>query len=176
MREGGRARVGDWRVIGRTGPPALVPLAALGVLAIIGCFDSTSPASTGAARCDRPVQIPDAVGCAIVYGTVMSTRGQPLDSIEGSVRVADACRCTSPLLRVDDRGVFSVTIHRTAAPGSTLPPDTASATLVVLASAPKYPRHVTGAPYFDTLRVLVRFAPTGQAPVPLEVALRIPLP
>jgi hypothetical protein len=94
-----------------------------------------------------------------------------LDSIEGNVRASAECRCTTPQLRPDDRGVFSVTLHRLGAPA-----DTATVTLVVLASAPKYPRHATGAPYFDTLRVTMRFVPIGAAPAPTEVALRIPLP
>jgi hypothetical protein len=106
-----------------------------------------------------------------VFGTVTSTRGQPLDSIEGHVRASPECRCTTPDLRPDDRGIFSVTVYRLAAPA-----DTATATFVVLATARKYPRHVTGAPFFDTLRVTMPFAAIGASPVPQEVALRIPLP
>jgi hypothetical protein len=54
--------------------------------------------------------------------------------------------------------------------------DTATATVVVLASAPKYPRHITGAAYFDTLRLVLPFARMGEVPRPTQVNLRIPLP
>jgi hypothetical protein len=54
--------------------------------------------------------------------------------------------------------------------------DSALVTVVVQATAPRYPRHVTGAPYFDTAAVLLRFAAVGSAPEPRDVRLRIPLP
>jgi hypothetical protein len=102
---------------------------------------------------------------------VSSTRGEALDGIEGSVRPGAACPCPLVTLQVDDRGLFSATIYRV---GSAV--DSAVVTVVVQATAAKYPRHVTGAPYFDTAGVTLRFAPTGAAPEPREVKLRIPLP
>lgn len=106
-----------------------------------------------------------------MFGTVTSTRGDALDGIEGSIRPSPGCVCPTVTLQVDDRGLFSATVYRLA--GAV---DTARVTVVVQATAPKYPRHVTGAPYFDTSAVVLRFAGVGAAPEPLEVRLRIPLP
>ncbi|HEX4933132.1 MAG TPA: hypothetical protein VFV33_08140, partial [Gemmatimonadaceae bacterium] len=99
----------------------------------------------------------------------------PLDSIEGQVRLSDACRCSSPRLEGDDNGFFSVTVHRLGGAGGPFV-DTASATVVALASAPKYPRHVTGAAYFDTVRVVLRFVPLGATPPVNQADLRITIP
>ena len=151
------------------------PWASLVVVTVaVGCIEGSSDGVSGPARCDRAT--PDAVGCAILYGTVTNTQEVPLDGIEGSVRVGPACSCREATLQVDDRGVFSVTVYRVRTSDVIPPTDTSTGTIVVLATAAKYPRHVTGAPYFDTARVVMRFVPTGSAPVPLQVRLRIPLP
>lgn len=140
-------------------------------LGLLGCLSSEPTAVSGAARCDRPTSVAGATGCARIYGTVTSTRGIALDGIEGSVRPGPGCPCPLVTLQVDERGLFSGTIYRV---GSMV--DSAAATVVVQATDAKYPRHVTGAPFFDTLAVTLRFAATGVAPEPFEVRLRIPLP
>ena len=107
----------------------------------------------------------------MIVGTVTNTRGDALDGIEGAVRVSPSCACRETVVQIDERGIFSVTLYRL---GGAV--DTASGTVVVQATAAKYPRHVTGAPYFDTTRVLMRFAPLGKAPDLIQTRLRIPLP
>jgi hypothetical protein len=142
----------------------------------VACLEGPGSTISGPARCDRPAQVPDAVGCAIIYGTVTNTLDVPLDGIEGSVRVSAACSCREATLQVDERGVFSITVYRVQGGAVAALPDTSTGTIVVQATASKYPRHVTGAPYFDTAQVLMRFVPVGSAPIPLESRLRIPLP
>jgi hypothetical protein len=144
-------------------------VAALAVLA--ACFSGTPSEVSGPARCDRPPAVRDATGCALVFGTVTSTRGEALDGIEGSIRPGVECSCPGVTLQVDDRGLFSATVYRVGGAA-----DSAHVTIVVQATAPRYPRHVTGAPYFDTVGVVLRFAAVGSAPEPREVRLRIPLP
>jgi hypothetical protein len=141
-----------------------------------GCFGGTEPGVVGAATCDRPATLSAVTtGCALLYGSVSSTRGDALDGIEGSIRPWTGCSCQPVTLQIDDRGLFSATVYRvTGLAGAG--PDTGMVTVVVQATAPKYPRHVTGAPYFDTVAVALRFAATGSAPEPRELKLRIPLP
>jgi hypothetical protein len=115
--------------------------------------------------------VPDVTGCAFLAGAVTSTRGDALDGIEGSIRPGVTCPCAGVTLQVDERGLFSATVYRQ---GGVI--DSALVTVVVQATAPRYPRHVTGAPYFDTASVLLRFAAVGAAPEPRDVRLRIPLP
>jgi hypothetical protein len=105
---------------------------------------------------------------------VTDTAGVALDSIDGLIRLGDACVCSSPRIEGDERGVYATVVHRLPRPAGFS--DTATATVVVLASAPKYPRHITGAAYFDTLRLVLPFARIGQVPRPTQVDLRIPLP
>ncbi|MGQ0646504.1 MAG: hypothetical protein ACT4P7_02975 [Gemmatimonadaceae bacterium] len=140
------------------------------------CLGEGDLAVSGPAKCGRPAQIPDTVACAVIFGTVTNTRGDALDGIEGSVRVSATCGCRDVTLQVDERGIFSATVYRVGVGGLVPTADTATGTVLVLATAPKYPRHSTGAPYFDTTRVVMRFAPVGSAPVPLETRLRIPIP
>ena len=144
---------------------------AFGLLALLGCFSGTPSEVNGPARCARPAGVPDVTGCALLAGTVTSTRGDPLDGIEGSIRPGATCPCAGVTLQVDERGLFSATVYRQ---GGTA--DSALVTVVVQATAPRYPRHVTGAPYFDTAAVLLRFAAVGSAPEPRDVRLQIPLP
>ncbi len=141
------------------------------VAALAACLTASEPEVTGPARCERPAAVPGATGCALLFGSVTDGGGVPLDGIEGSIRPGTSCPCPTVTLQVDDRGLFSATVYRTAGT-----PDTATVTIVVQATAPRYPRHVTGAPYFDTAAVTLRFASTGAAPEPREVRLRIPLP
>lgn len=135
------------------------------------CLTAAGPEVTGPARCERPAAVPGATACALVFGSVTDLGGVPLGGIEGSIRPGTSCPCPAVTMQVDDRGLFSATVYRTAGGA-----DTASVTVVVQATAPRYPRHVTGAPYFDTAAVTLRFAATGAAPEPREVKLRIPLP
>lgn len=130
--------------------------------------------AAGPETCQPTARYPTAIGCAYVYGTVTDTRGAALDSVDGLVRLSDACACSSPRIEGDDNGVYATVVHRLARPAGFS--DTATATVVVLASAPKYPRHVTGAAYFDTLQLVLRFARVGEVPPPTQVDLRIPLP
>ncbi len=99
-----------------------------------------------------------------------------MDGIEGSLRPSEQCQCPSSALQFDERGIFSATVYRVPSPGGGTSGDTATVTAVLLATAAKYPRHVTGAPYFDTASVVLRFAAMGQAPIPQEVRLLIPIP
>lgn len=124
--------------------------------------------------CTATARFPNAIGCAYVYGKVTDTSGASLDGVDGTVRLGDDCVCSSPRVEVDENGVYSTIIHRL--PRAAGFSDTATGTVSVLASAPKYPRHVTGAAFFDTMRVVLRFVPIGTTPPALQVNLRIPLP
>ncbi|MCC6930493.1 MAG: hypothetical protein IT359_16015 [Gemmatimonadaceae bacterium] len=162
-------------------PPPPPPAAATALATIAACAlamacgnDGTSSVS---GQCAPTARYPNAIGCAYVFGRITDPRGLALDSIEGLVRTGDSCNCTSPRLEGDDNGFYSVTVHRLSA-GGNAPPflDTATATVVALASAPKYPRHITGAAYFDTARVVLRFVPLGGTPPVNEANLRITIP
>ena len=143
-------------------------------LAILtGCLANDEPGNASGA-CAATSRYPDAIGCAYLFGTIADADGQPLDSIEGLVRPSIACACSLPRIEGDERGTYAVQVHRLPRPEGFS--DTATVTAVVLASAPKYPRHVTGAAYFDTLRLTLRFAPLGVVPPPTEANFRIPLP
>jgi len=143
-----------------------------GVAALAACGGPGTDSVSG--RCAATSRYPDAIGCAYVFGRVTDLNGAPLDSIDGMIRLGDECNCSSPRLEGDDNGFFSVTVHRLPRTGGFV--DTASATVVALASAPKYPRHVTGAAYFDTLRVLLHFVPVGANPGVNSANLRIAIP
>ncbi|MBC7896331.1 MAG: hypothetical protein H7066_13025 [Cytophagaceae bacterium] len=129
---------------------------------------------SGDSECEATARYPDAIGCAYVYGKVTDTNGISLDGVDGLIRLGDECVCSSPRVEVDDNGVYSTIVHRL--PRVTGFSDTATGTVQVLASAAKYPRHVTGAAYFDTSRVVLQFVPIGTTPPALQVNLRIPLP
>lgn len=144
-----------------------------GTVALVAACSEAAPAASDAA-CQATPRYPTAIGCAYVFGSVRDTAGAALDSVDGSIRLGDACACSSPRIESDGNGVYSTIVHRL--PRAAGFADTASATVVALASAPKYPRHVTGAAYFDTSRVVLRFVPLGEVPPPMEVNLRIPLP
>lgn len=124
--------------------------------------------------CETTARYPNAIGCAYVYGKVTDSSGITLDGVDGLIRLGDECVCSSPRVEVDDNGVYSSIVHRL--PRATGFSDTATGTVQVLASAAKYPRHVTGAAYFDTSRVVLQFVPIGVTPPGLQVNLRIPLP
>ncbi len=154
--------------------PRLLSLAAtlMGATSLLACGGAEVVASTD--RCQPTARYPDAIGCAYVHGLVTDTTGVALDSIDGLIRLGDACVCSSPRIEGNQAGVYATVVHRLPRPGGFS--DTATATVVVLASAPKYPRHSTGAAYFDTLRLVLPFARIGEVPRPTQVDLRIPLP
>jgi len=148
-------------------------LAAVCAVAVLAaCSGEAATAAAGA--CAPSARYPTAIGCAYVFGKVTDSAGVPLDSIDGLVRLSDACTCSSPRLEGDDNGTYALVVHRL--PRSRGFSDTATATVVALASAPKYPRHFTGAAYFDTSRVVLHFVPMGEVPPPTEVNLRIFIP
>ncbi len=157
-------------------PLARLPLASGAAVALATTLSACGQESptTASATCAPTARYPNAVGCAYLYGRITDTKGVALDSIEGSVRMGDVCNCSSPRIDGDDNGFYSVTVHRLAGSGQFV--DTASATVVALASAPKYPRHVTGAAYFDTARVVLHFVPLGAVSPVNQADLRIPLP
>jgi hypothetical protein len=72
-------------------------------------------------------------------------------------------------------GRFSITLQRTLQPASTTP-DTATIVIYAGATAGKYPRSVTGDPFFDTASVRLQFSPVGMVAVQHDVLLRIPIP
>lgn len=148
----------------------------LGRLALAGALVACGGEATVTADsdCVTTARYPTAIGCAYVYGTVTDTSGVTLDGVDGLIRLGDDCVCSSPRIEVDDNGVYSTIVHRL--PRAKGFADTATGTVQALASAPKYPRHVTGAAYFDTSRVVLRFVPIGVTPPALQVDLRIPLP
>lgn len=153
----------------------LGPAAVAACATFMACSDDGTSSVSG--RCAATARYPNAIGCAYVFGRITDPKGLALDSIEGLVRLGDACSCSSPRLEGDDNGFYSVTVHRLAG-GANAGPfiDTASATVVALASAPKYPRHITGAAYFDTARVVLHFVPLGGTPPVNEANLRITIP
>lgn len=146
----------------------------LGALAVVVVACSGAKTTAGSGSCEPSTRYPTAIGCAYVFGKVTDSAGVALDSIDGLVRLSDGCSCSSPPIASDDNGIYATVVHRL--PRSRGFSDTATATVVALASAPKYPRHVTGAAYFDTSRVLLHFVPMGAVPPPTEVNLRIVIP
>jgi hypothetical protein len=76
---------------------------------------------------------------------------------------------------VDSLGRFSVTVHRSEAPAPASP-DTATILVYMGATGAKYPRSVTGDPFFDTSSVRLTYAPIGSEAAVYTLGLRIPLP
>ncbi len=160
----------SWRGGGSVRACAGRLLCVAAVAAVAAC--GAKSVTLGPSGCTLPADGRGATGCAIVYGSVVdATTGQPLDGVTGSVRFPASCDCLSPVVAVDDRGVFSVTLHRRDSAQ-----DTVTATVALFATDAKYPKHSTGGFYFDTARVKLTFAPIGQTTVPVQTLLRIPLP
>lgn len=149
-----------------------LPMAAV-VLA--SCFSEVESTASGPPRCERPADGSSSFGCAVVYGTVVGPDGSALDGVTGVVRTTPQCGCRSVLIDVDSLGRFSVTVNRTEAPaqGSA---DTATIVVYVGATAAKYPRSVTGDPYFDTSSVRLMYAPIGDPAELYPLSLRILFP
>ena len=150
--------------------------AALSIAIILAsCFSDGLPTASGPARCERPADGSPSFGCAVVYGTVVGPDGSALDGVSGAVRTTPQCGCRAVPIDVDSLGRFSVTVHRSEAPdpGSA---DTATIVVYVGATAKKYPRAVTGDPFFDTSSVRLTYAPIGEPAGLYPLSLRIPLP
>ncbi|MBV6520107.1 MAG: hypothetical protein MNPFHGCM_00212 [Gemmatimonadaceae bacterium] len=150
---------------------------AMGLVAVVvlGCGSSRTPVASGPFRCPSPAPGSVSYGCALVTGIVVGPSGQPLDGISGAVRATDACGCRHVAIPVDSVGRFSITIQRTLQPPTTNP-DTATIAIYAGATAARYPRSVTGDPYFDTASVLLRFASVGSIAEQYAVQLRILFP
>ena len=142
--------------------------------ALAACFDAAGVDHPGPAACTLPASGKNAVSCALVMGTVVDAEDRPIDGVSGSVRFQASCDCLSPVITVDENGIFSAMVHRARPGGGER--DTTTATVALFASDTKYPRHVSGGMYFDTARVALTFVPIGAAPVPVTTKLRIPLP
>lgn len=160
------------RMIGRSSPHWVVLGSLIFAAVLASC--GTEPPAASDGTCKPTSRYPNAIGCAFVYGKVTDTSGISLDGVDGLIRLGDECVCSSPRVEVDENGVYGTIVHRL--PRTTGFSDTATGTISALASAPKYPRHVTGAAYFDTSRIVLHFVPMGATPPPLQVNLRIPLP
>jgi hypothetical protein len=76
---------------------------------------------------------------------------------------------------VDSLGRFSATVHRTESRAASSP-DTATIVVYVGATSSKYPRSVTGDPYFDTTSVRLTYSPIGAEAQSYTVGLRILFP
>jgi hypothetical protein len=94
----------------------------------------------------------------------------------------ERCRANHATVRMSRRSDrrrlarrFSVTVHRSEAPASGSA-DTATIVVYVGATAAKYPRSVTGDPYFDTSSVHLMYAPIGGPAELYPLSLRILFP
>jgi hypothetical protein len=150
-------------------------MAGVAIVMLAGCFSEGEPTVSGPVRCARPADGTTSFGCAVVNGNVVGPAGSGLDGISGAVRATPQCGCRTVAIDVDSLGRFSVTVHRSEAPAPA-PPDTATIVVYMGATAPKYPRAITGDAYFDTASVRLRFAPIGAEAEAYTLSLRIPLP
>lgn len=140
----------------------------------LGC-SADAPIASGPFKC--PSAAPGAVsyGCVLVTGAVVGPAGEVLDGISGAVRATEQCGCRNVAIPVDTIGRFSITLERTLKPASAAP-DTATIVVYAGATAGKYPRSVTGDPFFDTTSVKLTFSAVGATAAQFNVLLRIPLP
>jgi hypothetical protein len=147
----------------------------IGVVILAGCFSEVESAVSGPPRCERPADGSPSFGCAVVYGTVVGPDGSAMDGVSGALRTTPQCGCRAIRIDVDSLGRFSVTVHRGEAPASGSA-DTATIVVYVGATAAKYPRSVTGDPYFDTSSVRMTYAPIGDPAMIYSLSLRILFP
>lgn len=145
------------------------------IVIIAGCYGDGPLTVSGSPHCERPADGSASFGCAVVYGNVVGPDGSALDGVSGAVRTTPQCGCRTMRIDVDSLGRFSVTVHRSEAPaqGSA---DTATIVVYVGATAAKYPRAVTGDPYFDTSSVHLTYAPIGEPAGLYPLSLRILFP
>jgi len=147
----------------------------IAAVALVGCFSEVTQPVSGPPRCERPADGSPSFGCAVVYGNVVGRDGSGLDGVTGVVRASPQCGCRMVLINVDSLGRFSVTVHRSEAPASGSA-DTATIVVYVGATAAKYPRSITGDPYFDTSSVRLAYAPIGEPAAVYPLTLRILFP
>lgn len=155
-----------------TGLPAALSIA---MVILASCYGKDLPVVSGPARCERPADGSPSFGCAVVYGNVVGPDGSALDGVTGAVRTTPQCGCRTMRIDVDSLGRFSVTVHRSQAPAQSSA-DTATIVVYVGATAAKYPRAVTGDPYFDTSSVRLTYAPIGEPAGLYPLSLRILFP
>jgi hypothetical protein len=153
----------------------MAAVAGMAVVVLANCFSEVVNSASGPPRCERPADGSPSFGCAVVYGNVVGPDGSGLDEVTGVVRTTPQCGCRAVLIDVDSLGRFSVTVHRSdaPAPGSA---DTATIVVYVGATGAKYPRSVTGDPYFDTSSVHLTYAPIGEPAEIYPLTLRILFP
>ena len=156
-------------------PSHPLSVALLIVVSAAGCFSSDPPTVSGAVRCMRPADGKESFGCARVTGTVVGADGRGMDGVIGAVRTTPQCGCLSMPFEVDSLGNFSATVHRTESRAESLP-DTATIVVYVGAIGAKYPRSVTGDPYFDTTSVRLTYMPIGAEAETYTLGLRILFP
>jgi hypothetical protein len=144
------------------------------LLVSIGCGEDP-PVATGPLKCPATDASAPSFGCALVTGLVVGPTDQPLDGISAAVRATDACGCRNVAIPVDSMGRFSITLQRSLQPATTAP-DTATIVIYAGATAAKYPRSVTGDPFFDTASVTLRFSPVGAVAEQFALVLKIPIP
>jgi hypothetical protein len=115
---------------------------------------------------------------ALVRGTVVNGRGQPLEEVEvAAVRLADPSLASLAYhsVRTDGAGRFTLPVGMIAhRPGS----DTATVQLVVRAAAfpPRYPRPSPNAYHTMETTVAVRVVHTGRPPEAVTARLVLPVP
>ncbi|HUQ81825.1 MAG TPA: hypothetical protein VM076_11825 [Gemmatimonadaceae bacterium] len=149
-------------------------LAAVGIVSV-ACFGGGQPTASGPVRCERPADGSASFGCAVINGTVVGPTGAGLSGVSGAIRASLQCGCRGVPIDVDSLGRFSVTVHRSESRAQTSP-DTATILIYMGATAPKYPRSVTGDAYFDTSSVHLTYAPVGAEAAVYTLGMRIPLP
>lgn len=144
-------------------------------LGLTACFGSAEPLISGPQKCQAPADGSASFGCAVLTGSVVGPSNEPLDGISGAIRSTPQCACRSVAIVVDTTGMFTITIHR-ALSAPTTSPDTATVVVYMGATAAKYPRSITGDPFFDTASVHMTYAPIGGEVTVYNLRLLIPLP
>ncbi|MEP7346074.1 MAG: hypothetical protein ABI877_12435 [Gemmatimonadaceae bacterium] len=147
---------------------------ALLALATNACT-ADDPVTSGPVKCPAPASGAVSYGCALLTGIVVGPADEPLAGISGAVRATDACGCPNVAIPVDSTGRFSITLQRSLQRPTTTP-DTATIVIYAGATDGRYPRSVTGDPFFDTASVRLMFSPVGAVAAQFDLRLRIPLP
>ncbi len=114
---------------------------------------------------------------AVVRGTVLNGRGQPLEAVEvAALRLADPSRGSLAYNRTwtDASGSFTLPVGMIAHTAM----DTGTVGVVVRAAAlpPRYPRPSPDAYYNSEAAIPVRFAPTRLDPAQATARLVLPVP
>ena len=159
----------------KTTPAGFRAALSLAVVILAGCFSEVESAVSGPPRCERPADGSASFGCAVIYGNVVGANGAALDGVTGALRTTPQCGCRSAVIDVDSLGRFSVTVNRSEMPAEGSG-DTATIVVYAGATGAKYPRSVTGDPYFDTSSVRLRYRPIGEPAELYPLTLRILFP